>query len=838
MPGSIERLRQDADAALSILGAYQFTDRTWAPRERQQATQDAIDLLRQAGDPVAIGVVGEYSVGKSMLIGTLLGRPDLLPVEQRAATGNVTALHLRPGPAGEASAVAGTVVVEYLSEAELTGCVEYLLGALATVLRLVDRSEELAALDGTWSAAGGWSGFEDWCRRYVWPVPGAGEPLDNIEVRRIATELLAVRDGHLLGGQLLGTRVSAPQSIVRAALDLGAGPDIVNAFPDRRTADPLSPRDVGQDEARLRQTFPLIRRVRYSVSVDPDLWQLPGGELLLLDFPGLTARRSAKRDEFLSHTELRDVHTIITVYDMARAGSSVPDAFYTMLERHGRSREDLRESIIAVGNALDKLHHPALPPGDGVTLDELCAAAQQFGEFYRGASDLVRGQDDRIVLTSSVVAIDRSRLPARFDGEEQHKLAIARAAAPATVAAWHEIGTRLGRTEPVTPLAAALVAFADDGGFAHLRRLVGRHVTAHGLDLKLRGAQRQHARLAGSMQRLSELVPDGGPHTADEVTRAAREQVAWLMDGLRQHVGRLSVAAREFEDPFRVRGPDHTPVITIAAASTQATVASWDVWRMLLQRADEGIIRKSGPVERSTRFRLPGRSPHTGVVVPDTTEAFRAPFRETCAVVIHEGKRQFAAAVERWIRQCNDEAAELHERFTEPGTADVLRAGLRRLSSDPDDAEDRYLVMAAILDLRWAAQPYPDPGVDGDEAAAIAAGFPLVRDRALPWHADVPESAGNREQRLHRHQIHVFRLRRELANAAVAVASDRLAAEIDEFHRALVETLAEAGDSVLRPQEIRQMYPDEAAEESPDLDGPGRLWSGIRRWIRQAEPRQ
>ena len=61
-----------------------------------RAREEVTALLRVADDPISIGMVGEFSKGKSLLLGTLMGEPDMLPVERRATTGNVTALHLAP----------------------------------------------------------------------------------------------------------------------------------------------------------------------------------------------------------------------------------------------------------------------------------------------------------------------------------------------------------------------------------------------------------------------------------------------------------------------------------------------------------------------------------------------------------------------------------------------------------------------------------------------------------------------------------------------------------------------------------------------------------------------
>src|SRR5215472_13364231 len=61
--------------------------------EIREAAQETI---WRAGEPVKIGIVGEFNAGKSLLLGSLIGYADALPVSEVPTTGNVTALRLRP----------------------------------------------------------------------------------------------------------------------------------------------------------------------------------------------------------------------------------------------------------------------------------------------------------------------------------------------------------------------------------------------------------------------------------------------------------------------------------------------------------------------------------------------------------------------------------------------------------------------------------------------------------------------------------------------------------------------------------------------------------------------
>jgi len=818
---SMHQMLQDAAALKSALEADEWPQEPAVLRLRQEVRQQADDLERQGRDPIAIGVVGEYSVGKSMLIGTLLGRPDLLPVEQRAATGNVTALYLNPGEPGLPTTLDGDAVVEYMSEPELVRCVEYMLGELAAATRAIHRDDILEPLEGYDPLTAGWDRLDAWCRTHIWPTQNGREPIDNLEVRKIAAELLLVRDGHLCGRELLSSQVTVRQQIVRHALDLGDGSMTTNEFPRRSGAPALTLDDVRTDGARLGRSFPLIRRVKYQVKVDPNVWPLQAlrgdYQVVLLDFPGLTARRSAKRDDFLSRTALADIHTIITVYDAAKAGTDRPDTFYTMLQQHGRPRAELRESILAVGNALDKVTSPILPESGPITVDDLCAASQQFREFYDGAMGLVGRQEERITVTSSVVAIEQGRLETTFGAEEQARLEKARAGVRRVVSEWHAISRRLADGEAGSPWAAATGGFAADGGFAHLRAMIEGHARAHGLANKLSNMRRCWKKMCEGLDRLARVMPRPEVSRSRSEVEQVRARISSLADEMRQHHERLTRLLNDFRTPLTVPADDGRPLITGVRDRAIVDVATWGQWRAILHRAEGGLIRKDTPAEQASDNKFTKRVKRLSGGGHDTTAAFEDAFRETCRTHIHSGRQKLSEAVRQWLGERDIEAASLRDRFDDTDLRDALGAGLLRLyGGDVEEAENRVDGLRMIIDLEWAEEPPPkDADLNVDRPAAVD-GFPPPRPRALPWHADVPEKDGDTQQRLVRHQLYLFRQRRELANAASAVVTAELVQEIERFYEDMRSSFKEARKYLLTTEDIRRMFPVEAAQDSDD----------------------
>jgi hypothetical protein len=64
--------------------------------------RDLAAVREAAAAPVRVGLAAEFTTGKSVLLGVLLGRPDLLPAKRRATTGVITEIRPRivpvPGP--------------------------------------------------------------------------------------------------------------------------------------------------------------------------------------------------------------------------------------------------------------------------------------------------------------------------------------------------------------------------------------------------------------------------------------------------------------------------------------------------------------------------------------------------------------------------------------------------------------------------------------------------------------------------------------------------------------------------------------------------------------------
>ncbi|MDB9376935.1 dynamin family protein, partial [Nodularia sphaerocarpa] len=89
----------------------------------REAAEKTVEL---ATSPVRIGVMGEFSSGKTLLLGSLIGYADALPISENPTTGNVTAIHIVP-QSGFVTTQTNNYRVEYLSHEGVNECLQFML---------------------------------------------------------------------------------------------------------------------------------------------------------------------------------------------------------------------------------------------------------------------------------------------------------------------------------------------------------------------------------------------------------------------------------------------------------------------------------------------------------------------------------------------------------------------------------------------------------------------------------------------------------------------------------------------------------------------------------------
>jgi Dynamin family len=804
----VRKLKTYAQAVLAALDAEPPATDPAIQRVFQDIRSTALETVRRAGAPVKIGVVGEFNAGKTLVLGSLIGFADALPVSEVPTTGNVTALRFVPRPELKKTEV-GPFTVEFLDRATALECLRELL----KVAEERARDAGLAAAERKslttlreQAAAGPWVEVEAWCRQ-AWSH-GGDNP--NPAMRNLLRELTwFVRCCHAQAGAALLDAADGKDRVfaidaetAREGLALARSNTSITAlrFEDLPDAPGAMPRPL--TAAWLRKAFPLIRRVNADVQLSERIWDLSGmagaGEWTLLDFPGLGAAESGVRDAFLCRRELREVQTILILLDGRRPGGEGGQNIFSMMTADRPAGQDLRDSILVVMNRFDQL--PIQADGGEAVLDRLIAwrdPAEQrpdslpladpeplaekevltqlpvLGAMVVGARNLTR-RDDRVVALSALWALaDLHRvLPGDVPVGSPDFVAgltnLVKAPPPLRLK-WERLSQLLREAEPRSSLARWLEDLCRDGGLGRLQRLIVDHVAQHGLRQLLDYVRVSAEGLLSGTRRLPKKRPAlSGPMgpTADTVRQA--------VDGLYDTYTALK-AEYEQVSPELTVAVDGQRVSLQQMVYDQVThsVFEWPVWNELLNKVQkDGTIHPAAPAGPKKQRGWDAEDEDPALKLPSDSREFFEPFKQTL-------QRNESAALD-CIRQAVREQLVTLTKRTRP-----LVESLAALLADPKTRERveefdktekeqgrRAVGKGQLNVLRWAADPADkdtfdrflgtyltdDPDVIAAEACFPLAGAdPNQTPQRFPWARSQATPGGN-------HQVLVLRLRDALAD--------------------------------------------------------------------------
>ncbi|MBD2183945.1 dynamin family protein [Aerosakkonema funiforme] len=572
-----------------------------------EAAKKTVD---RATSPVKIGVMGEFNAGKTLLLGSLIGYGDALPVSANPTTGNVTAIHLIQQEGFQTTQVE-EFAVEYLSDLEVKECLQFMLKEADK--RATDasiNSEQLKALHRlNVNEIGIWQDTINWCET-VW------KSSNNLDLRYLLRELILFVRTYERWGILLGKQYSQIDPIVaRQGLQLAdAEMDIQNLrFEDMPLPAPGKSNQVSIES--LQNSFPLIRRVNLKVRVSRDIWDLSGlagaEEFILLDFPGLGAANSGVRDTFLSLRELEEVQTILIILKGNEPGGATANKIFTMMQQQ-KPGVNLKERILVGVGRFDQL--PLENEGGERILDEMIeenaiddilpfedeplsensvleklkvlkttvASAQAFTtEKNRifllsplwGLGDLAKNSSNVQVGSPEFMA----NLDYLFDrGEKSRQLR----------EKWQRLSEKLQGSDRRSTLARQLGDLAENGGIVRLRESILNHVKEHGFKQLLddtRSAAENLHKQQDELRHLLEGIQQDIPIPENKNFVKLREAIESLVktyNEFQQDLGKKSLQDR--------RGVQVSEAIKDELIFR---IFSWPHWNLLFQQADDGIIK-------------------------------------------------------------------------------------------------------------------------------------------------------------------------------------------------------------------------------------------------------
>ncbi|MEU1883555.1 hypothetical protein ABZ470_40130 [Streptosporangium sp. NPDC020072] len=829
---AIARYRELADRAMTALGQEDVPQAAALRQAHDRAAGLAVKLRERCAKPVSVGIVGEYSAGKSMLLGTLLGAPGLLPVSGSPTTGNVTVLRVEPAPPGEPTRVRAARI-EYLTRDELAETVGYIMDELVRTVQRAGGGRDVSALGGYNPVRDGWDVLNRWAENTLdWAA------MENSRLLGITLELTRIRDALRLAGEFVldghtGLTLPVEPDMLRQALDIEDIRDLPRAFPRTAQGFPLSPRDPLTAQT-LRTTFTLIRRVVCQVSVAQGDWAGPlpgdGTAAELCDLPGLGA--TAVRDEYLSVRELDEIDAIVIVLPSHRAERDDARQFYSLLERNRRGKGALSESILVAANCFDLLQPPDVPFA-GVA--DLVASSRDLSSLHRMATTLNGRREDRVAFTSSLVAIAAQGLPYETGGEEGEKITASLGAAGAQAERWKRIAADLVLTDPGHPYTAAFGGFGRDGGVAGLRDMLDRHVRTYGVFLKHEAVVPIATDLLAALRALDRMLRPalGGAQAGVRDTGSLTALFRMIEEETSHTVRSLGLLA----DPERLAAdgtqvvPGGSAVLDLARAGATYDVFTWREWQQYRDRVgDDGRIGPplgGGRAAGGRGFGVARRMPtEADATAPDTTERLFARFEPTCVRAVGEAREIYLEAVAAWAERRHRELAHVRERLRAPDTAESVGRLLAALDPE-DDGQARGHNLLSLVSMDWLPDaaagllPVPVPPSNGDRSHGdpqggsygdsyedrerIAERFPLRTAQALPWNGGRRNIAGDAGARIVTHQMNIFRVRGDIVAAVGHHVRRHLLADAVRLGRELRVELQELREAVPAEESVRRL---------------------------------
>ena len=591
----------------------------------------AENTVKLATSPVKIGVMGEFSSGKSLLLGSLIGYADALPVSENPTTGNVTAIHIKPQD-GFATTQVDNYTVEYLSHEGVNECLHFMLKEANRRATSAGVTPLQVAKIKTGKDIG------IWCEE-VW------KSSNNLELRYLVRELLSFLRAYQAYGEALCGRFYQIDGITaREGLQLAEMPMAIQSlkFEDLPAAPirlPNAPQRLGTQ--LLQTSFLLIRRVDIEVKISREIWDVTGAEeFVLLDFPGLGAANSGTRDTFLSLRELAQVQTILVLLNGKSPGSDRANKIFTMMQQQ-RPGQDLKDLILVGVGRFDQL--PLESEGGERELDLLInnqsnsQPLQTNTVFQRlkvlktiiDGAEAFTSQKDRIVLLSPLLGLaELAKRSSQVKAGSEEFLAnldypdyLER---PKKLQQkWGSLSEGLLAVDGRNQLGKQLGYFAQDGGISKLRELIQTHVANHGLKQLYEDSRRAADVIRQQQEYLKEIIAEIHEQGIPTIDTPA------LME-LRLAIESLDKIYRNFQkDLGKEQLKDRRGIVVSDVIKDELTlrILNWSQWTLLFNKVQNGTITLAE--FKGAAGKLFDRGNRVNTALPTKSDDFYPAFEKT-----------------------------------------------------------------------------------------------------------------------------------------------------------------------------------------------------------------
>ncbi len=831
--------------------------------------------LEAARGPVKIGVVGEFSAGKSLVLAAIMGSADALPVNEVPTTGNITEIRFGQLDAGDSDRIChiASCRVRFLTRDQVFDCRAYMVEqAVAALGRIGVRANLAAQLNAVGADDGsqGWREMEVCCAA-LW------NETNNPEVRFLIKDLMQLARVYPgAGAALCGREYEVPIDVARAALALPDGPSNLQdaAFSDMvPPAIELSAAPSKLDESTVSAAFHLIRCCELQVLVAKKVWDLSSlkgqNELMLLDFPGLGASGSSVRDAYLCRREMAQVQTILLLLNGHRPGSGDAATLFSMMQED--RKDSLRDAVLVGVGRFDQVpiqgdeeqrlrrllssasvEEPEPIADDGffpdndstglldldddadsspaeherLTEQDVREGVRALGRVLSDAASL-SADPDRTLLLSSVIYLGElaRRLPgaATTDARRQADLERWFAAAEPARGLWRDVVAKLSSDGSAGRLTELLTELVKDGGIDRLRRTLGAHVATHGMRQLVDSVIRRTDEAADAVKQLGRAIPDQEQAPAAAASDAGGTVASHLRDLKRAYTALKTRLHNNPPDLMIETAGGRQRLVDHVREEVETQVFAWPEWRNLfvLIRAEDSLVDLRKGLRTSILFGNDGDD-EDRVEVPLRSADLKPRFRATYDELRQQIEQRAQDAIADWLDEIGTQLAaerrQLGEVINDESRQRIAASGNKR-----GQRRLGHLLMAMEPQrLKDALVKQALQGVDG--AASVGAGdghpadrfFPLRDERRFGWDPSLAELDPPVEMPpVSRHHAQVLRIRTEL----VASLSRELKETVSRINKEAAQSFVQVVDE-LATRVIEDCLADDALLHGLAEDGP------------------
>ncbi|KAF3888465.1 MULTISPECIES: dynamin family protein [Nostocales] len=773
----IEQLRRYKEYGESVLQNLDLVSQNPPPRDNwvpttihesiQRLQQSAKRVVELASSPVKIGIMGEFSSGKTLLLGSLIGYADALPVSETPTTGNVTAIHLVQQPDLQTTKIS-QFAVEYLSHEGVKECLCYMLEEAEQRAKAVNLpASELAVLKSLYPTTQVDShGILRWCEQ-AWKI-------QSLELRALLRELvLFARTYSIHGSDICGKTYQIDSTTAHKGLRLAEPPmNILELSFEQLPPAPKPWETLAQPSAKdLRSSFSLIRRVDVTVEVSKQIWDLSSlqgtNEFILLDFPGLGAADSGVRDAFLSLRELRDVQTILLLLNGRYPGGVTATKIRSMLERD--KGQDLRDRIIV---GVGRFNQIPLSGSDERSLDELLdepllseeTVLEQLNILkltVASASNLTTEKKNIVLLSqlygltklaeqSSLLQVSSREFLSELDKPNKPDELQLREK-------WRQLSEML---PPSSYLHKQLGNYAEDGGINRLRSLLKEHVALHGLKQLVEDTKKASEALRkeqNNLKNLLEDIPAYIPVVESPVFLTLREAIENLVTAYRQFQEDLD------KQPILINRNNVAVSDVVKDELTNKIFFEWSEWTLLFDRTKNGTIVLT---ESESFF----EEDEVDDSIPTKSDDFYSAFVQTIQDMQAFAHDRTTEAVTDLFGKLSTDVQQEREKLS-PILLQDKESSIEKKFGRSQVRLFRNLLRAIEPAQRWQNLIIQHSGLAGDAVPVHAeALFPLARKDDRHQNGQIfdwsPDKKFTVSPRPFNHQVAVLRLRDEITASA------------------------------------------------------------------------